>query len=260
MPVSLPEAANAQSASCDQLNTTLNTLSGNRDFQTLQANQTKARDLAAQIQNAESVFVRGGCQDTLNKGQKLNAECMRIARVIVNGRQDYDKLSASIETGQAVAQQREVALQQIARFGCNARSSARFNVETEVKSPFARLFEQLFGGSQQVIDPYGGYNVNGSTLRTVCVRSCDGYYWPISFSTVPEISRRRFRRLPEPMPRFGRGALLLSQPRRDAGGDDQPRRRALFNDGKRLPLPRGIRFKLYLQGADHLRQDRGGEL
>lgn len=36
-------------------------------------------------------------------------------------------------------------------------------------------------------DPYaeepGGYDHYG-TFRTICVRSCDGYFWPISFSTV----------------------------------------------------------------------------
>lgn len=31
--------------------------------------------------------------------------------------------------------------------------------------------------------PYGGW---GGTYRTVCVRLCDGYYWPISFSTTPQ--------------------------------------------------------------------------
>ncbi len=183
--VTAPGTAQAQSASCAQLNATLSTLSNNKDFRVLNVNQNKARELAGQIRNAESVFVRGGCQTLLNKSQKLTAECMRVARVIVKGRDDYAKLSASIETGQAVSQQREVALQQIARFGCNAGTNTTYNSQSEIKSPFARLFEQLFGGGQQVLDPYG-YNPNGQTLRTVCVRSCDGYYWPISFSTVPE--------------------------------------------------------------------------
>lgn len=180
------ESAHAQASSCAQLDRTLRTLSSNRDFTSLKKNQEQARDLAARIRDAESVFVRGGCQKVLNAGQKLSSECMKVARVIVRGREDYNKLAAAIETGQAVAQQREVALQQIARFGCGSGSSAGAVQETRSKSPFAQLFEQLFGGGgQRVVDDYG-YNPNGSTLRTVCVRSCDGYYWPISFSTVAE--------------------------------------------------------------------------
>ncbi len=180
-----PQTGNAQSASCAQLNTTLTTLSKNRDFRTLRENQDRARDLTTRIRDAESLFVRGGCQAILNQGKKLSSDCMKVARVIVKGREEYSKLAAQIETGQAVSQQREIALQQIARFGCNLGSSATVVTETKPKSPFAQLFEQLFGGGQRVVEDYG-YNPNGSTLRTVCVRSCDGYYWPISFSTVAE--------------------------------------------------------------------------
>lgn len=32
----------------------------------------------------------------------------------------------------------------------------------------------------------GQYSGWGGTYRTVCVRLCDGYYWPISFSTTPQ--------------------------------------------------------------------------
>jgi uncharacterized protein DUF2865 len=49
------------------------------------------------------------------------------------------------------------------------------------------FFDRLFGGgsvfSPQPNGPMGG------TYRTVCVRTCDGYYFPISFETSPN----RFR-------------------------------------------------------------------
>ena len=123
--VSLAEPALAQSASCNQLDSTLSTLSRNRDFRNLRDNEDKARTLGTQLRDAESAFVRSGCQAVLNAGQKLSSDCMRVARVIVKGREDYKKLQASIETGQAVAQQREVALQQIARFLAAAADRAR---------------------------------------------------------------------------------------------------------------------------------------
>jgi len=44
------------------------------------------------------------------------------------------------------------------------------------------FFSSLFGGT--VIAP-GGDGAPSGTYRTVCVRTCDGYYFPISFSTVP---------------------------------------------------------------------------
>ncbi len=45
------------------------------------------------------------------------------------------------------------------------------------------FLENLFGINSSI--PSGDYGAPSSTFRTVCVRSCDGYYFPISFATVP---------------------------------------------------------------------------
>jgi hypothetical protein len=42
------------------------------------------------------------------------------------------------------------------------------------------FFENLFGGFGHSSD-----SAAGGTYRTLCVRTCDGFYFPISFSTVP---------------------------------------------------------------------------
>ena len=51
------------------------------------------------------------------------------------------------------------------------------------------FLEMLFGQPVRPFfdggDQYYGQNGQGGTYRTLCVRSCDGYYFPISFSTVP---------------------------------------------------------------------------
>jgi hypothetical protein len=45
------------------------------------------------------------------------------------------------------------------------------------------LFDNLFGGNRAM---YGGVDVSqGGTYTTLCVRTCDGYYYPISFATNP---------------------------------------------------------------------------
>jgi hypothetical protein len=53
--------------------------------------------------------------------------------------------------------------------------------------PQGGFFERLFGGGAGgggiVSEPNGPI---GSTYRTVCVRTCDGYYFPISFATTPD--------------------------------------------------------------------------
>jgi hypothetical protein len=46
------------------------------------------------------------------------------------------------------------------------------------------FFENLFGGGT-IITPGTPSGGSGDTYRTVCVRTCDGYYFPISYSTTP---------------------------------------------------------------------------
>src|SRR4029077_15323662 len=54
------------------------------------------------------------------------------------------------------------------------------------------FFDRLFGGGGgggglgggTLLNP-GGAGAPAGTYRTVCVRTCDGYYFPISYSTVP---------------------------------------------------------------------------
>ena len=49
------------------------------------------------------------------------------------------------------------------------------------------FLSNLFGNNNPGAPPPGGGDVGpqSGTFRTVCVRSCDGFYFPISFATVP---------------------------------------------------------------------------
>jgi hypothetical protein len=192
-------AAYAQS-SCGRLEATLATFDTNRDYANYEMRSDELRSIQRDLQAIESLYIRNGCNDAAKAGQPLNAECRGLARQINDGRAQVDALGRSVETGAAIAQQREAILQEIARFGCNTGSSATFSAEPQQPR---NLFEQLFGGggisspdafstgdpfSQDLredgfyFDGYAGY----STVRTLCVRMCDGFYWPVSYSTLPD--------------------------------------------------------------------------
>ncbi len=47
------------------------------------------------------------------------------------------------------------------------------------------FFETLFGPGS-ILNPRSPYPDQSSTYSTVCVRSCDGYYFPISYATTPD--------------------------------------------------------------------------
>jgi len=201
LPVLDASAALAQSASCNQLNATLQSLSRNRDFRNADQADQDAKSVAADERNAESAYIRTGCQQAQQAGMPQTPECHGLAKQILSGRAQYAQLTQSVQNGNAVAQQRELVLQQIARFNCGQQDSqVQFSGDNSAQPPLRHrnFLEQLFGGFQsdganddynqtqdQVEDPYANDQTqNSNTIRTVCVRMSDGYYWPVSYSTV----------------------------------------------------------------------------
>jgi hypothetical protein len=185
--------AYGQTQSCSRLNTQLRTLDRNSDFRDWEGNDARLRDLSAQLQDAESAYIRGGCNDAARAGQTLSRQCQVIARQIVRGRADAEQLTQLTQSGNAVAQQREALLQEMSRFGCAAQDDPN-----APRTPGSRdgAFEQLFGGYTRDDNYYGDGEIDDSqgfqglsgynTVRTMCVRLSDGYFWPISYSTLPD--------------------------------------------------------------------------
>ncbi|WP_338723020.1 DUF2865 domain-containing protein [Devosia sp. XK-2] len=181
-------AAHAQAAQCAQLQSALAQFDRNSDFQRMGGDSNAARQLQRQVQQAESRYIREGCNDDARAGRVLTRQCQLIARDVLSLRDDYAQVSQAVENANAVAQQREAILQEMARFGCNAGSSATFTRERQ------NIFNRIFGTTTEndftngdFIDGgdywgYQGYN----TVRTVCVRLSDGYFWPISYATLPD--------------------------------------------------------------------------
>jgi len=80
------------------------------------------------------------------------------------------------------AAQRQALLIALGDNGCGAqyRSAALAGQQ-------GGFFDRLFGGNNGPLSAPSG--PMGGTFRTICVRTCDGYYYPISFATSPD----RFR-------------------------------------------------------------------
>jgi Protein of unknown function (DUF2865) len=69
-------------------------------------------------------------------------------------------------------------IRELARNNCGAN----YQQEASRRGPFSSLWQDEDGGGGG-----GGQfgNLPFATYRTVCVRLCDGYYFPVSFSTLP---------------------------------------------------------------------------
>ena len=184
--------AHAQSASCAQLSATLQTLERNRSYQLAQDGAGSARALQREVQRNESRYIRGGCNDDAKAGRSLSPACRALGREILAGREQVANLSQTLETGNAVARQREAILQEMARFNCNDGSRRPGFADDRSRSG-GNLFDQLFDALSGNFDgeggvrgeEFGGYS-GYHTVRTLCVRKSDGFYWPISYSTLTD--------------------------------------------------------------------------
>jgi hypothetical protein len=181
--------AYAQASSCSRLQSSLRQFDRNSDFRGREGNSQAARALQRQVQDAESAYVRNGCNNDARAGRTLTRECQGIARDVLRLREDFANVSNSVDTANAVAQQREAILQELARFGCGAERGSSANFSNERQGVFDRIFgtnSEANTSGNEVIEDNWGYQ-GASTVRTLCVRLSDGYFWPISYSTLPDM-------------------------------------------------------------------------
>jgi len=95
------------------------------------------------------------------------------------------------------------------------------------------LFDVVFGSTTG----FGGDGGPSGTYRTVCVRMCDGYYYPISFATSPS----RFRDDQDVCLRTCPATDVALYAYRNPGGE---MREAISIDGKRYTdLPNAFRYR-----------------
>ena len=177
------DTAQAQSRNCASLANTLSAIERNRDYRNLENAQDEARAAERDVQRAESAYVREGCNRAAKNGEPQTRQCRTLARQVLQARADRDDVNQSLSTGSAVAEQREAVLQEMARFNCDSRSSANVSREQSRGNLFDQLFDMFGGGNTTRGDEFAGYG-NYETVRTVCVRKIDGYFWPISYSTL----------------------------------------------------------------------------
>jgi hypothetical protein len=113
-------------------------------------------------------------------------QCGGLSRQIDQQRNTLERLQNQLEqlSGGTTerAAQRQSLLIALGDNGCGPqyRSAA-------LQGQQGGFFDRLFGGNGGVFSAPSGQM--GGTFRTICVRTCDGFYFPVSFETTPD----RFR-------------------------------------------------------------------
>jgi hypothetical protein len=150
--------------------------------------QDAASKQQAELDRVTSQAKRMGCDSSgffsLFSGQ--SAQCGPVNNQIQQMRANLDQITNSLERlrssggGGDRDNQRRSVLTALAQNNCGPQY-ANF-----APGPGSFL-QNLFGNNNPGAPGAPGADVGpqSGTFRTVCVRSCDGYYFPISFATVP---------------------------------------------------------------------------
>jgi hypothetical protein len=113
----------------------------------------------------------------------LSPQCGPITSQIQGMRGNLDHMMSDLQQLQSGNDdqnvQRRALIGQLAQNNCGAQYTAAANSQGGPQG----FFDALFGGGT-VLNANGDGAPSG-TYHTVCVRTCDGYYFPISYSTEP---------------------------------------------------------------------------
>jgi len=127
---------------------------------------------------------RQGCEGiggffALFTGQ--SPQCGPLNSQIQQMRGSLDRMMSDLEQlkngNSDQAGQRRALIGQLAQNNCGPQYRA-----AAAQAGPGGFLDAIFGGT--ILNP-GGDGAPSGTFRTVCVRTCDGYYFPISYSTVP---------------------------------------------------------------------------
>jgi hypothetical protein len=186
-----PPASQPRNPVCVRLESQLQMLDRGAQVDPQRAEQIKRYEDAAQRQQAEldRLAAQGrkmGCEGrgffSLFGGQPQ--QCGPLNNQIQQMRANLDRVLADLQRLHGNSADREGERRAIlASLGQNDCGPQYKQYANRPGGGGGNFLENLFGGGT-IITP-GAPPPVGDTYRTVCVRTCDGYYFPISYSTTP---------------------------------------------------------------------------
>jgi hypothetical protein len=150
----------------------------------IRRNEDNVNQLQSNLDRLTTQSHRLGCQSAgiFSIFTPQPAQCSSLGSQIDQARTALDRAMnelqrSQIPGGNDLESQRQSVIAALAQNNCGPQYRAA------AAAPQRGVFETIFGGANT---QYNGVDVSrGGTFRTLCVRTCDGYYYPISFATSP---------------------------------------------------------------------------
>lgn len=156
--------------------------------------QNELPRLEAQIHQAEQTaeateeeLDRRRCYEyfLFSKSLRRTRACIDLARQKEEAKRQASDLEAQRQQimGSSERSYRDDIVQELARNNCGANYVQE--ARRQHSAPSSSVWQDEEGGGNYFNrwTPYGAPSY--ATYRTICVRLCDGYYFPVSFSTLP---------------------------------------------------------------------------
>jgi len=160
--------------------------SGMRDR--LPAIEAEMDQVERAVEQSQSDLERSDCYEyfLFSKTLRRSRRCVDLAQQRDEAQRRLADLDAQRQqiANSGVRSYREEIVRELARNNCGAnyaQEARRFSRDRDSSSIWQDEDE---GGYSNNWTPFGGTH-SSATYRTVCVRLCDGYYFPVSFSTLP---------------------------------------------------------------------------
>src|SRR4051812_40365371 len=132
---------------------------------------------------------RGGCEGSgfflFNALQTQSQQCVDVNRQIATMRANLDRINVDLQRlrGGDVdrGEQRRSVMLALAQNNCGPQ------YRTAARAP-GGFFDQLLGRDSSEVEPapsgeLANPEAQSGSFRTVCVRTCDGFYFPVSYAT-----------------------------------------------------------------------------
>ncbi|MEO1204841.1 MAG: DUF2865 domain-containing protein [Pseudomonadota bacterium] len=155
--------------------------------------RSQIRELNQKIRRAETQLDRRDCYEyfLFSKTLRRTRQCISLANEAESARRELAELDnqrMAIESSGQSSYQDEI-IRELARNNCGSdytREARRR--DRNAFSPFWQDEDSGGAGGSYEGNTYG--RLPFATYRTMCVRLCDGYYFPVSFSTLPNHFQR----------------------------------------------------------------------
>ena len=144
------------------------------------------RNAQRNLRAAQSQIERFECyeQFLFTKTLRRTRQCLDLSRQVEDAERQVGELTAQRQQILGVGDRsfQDDIIRELARNGCGATYQQEASRRGGT-NPFSSLWQDEDSEARGAPNSFG--NMPFATYRTLCVRLCDGYYFPVSFSTLP---------------------------------------------------------------------------